>query len=245
MTKRSREIEETEPEKKIKITADEVKLYDRQIRLWGMEAQQRMRNSKILVIGITGLSNEILKNIVLAGVGQVTLLDHSVVKDVDLGVQFLLRKEDLGKHKVTSVLPKLQLLNPRVTFTTITDSIDSKNEEFYDGYDIVVLTSGNPAQITKINDICHKKGIKFWAASNMGLHSFIFADLISHDFTTETRVTSMTGETLKKEERTEAFYPISKLRKVSFGQAELEGRAARRWAKQNHPLYFAINSTLS
>lgn len=32
------------------ITNDEVQLYDRQIRLWGLEAQSRMRNARILGI---------------------------------------------------------------------------------------------------------------------------------------------------------------------------------------------------
>ena len=101
------------------ITNDEVKLYDRQIRLWGLEAQSRMRNSRILgtilcrsyvpvsrmyctintlVIGVTALSNELLKNIVLAGVGHVTLLDSSKVSPKDLGSQFLLRKENVGEN---------------------------------------------------------------------------------------------------------------------------------------------------
>lgn len=80
------------------ITQDEVALYDRQIRLWGLEAQQRMRNSTILIAGITGLANETIKNLVLAGVGAVTLMDHHVVSDLDLGAQFFLTKEKLGQN---------------------------------------------------------------------------------------------------------------------------------------------------
>jgi hypothetical protein len=42
MTKRENDEDQEEPNKKqIMITADELELYDRQIRLWGMEAQTR------------------------------------------------------------------------------------------------------------------------------------------------------------------------------------------------------------
>ncbi|KAJ2993139.1 hypothetical protein HDV02_002617 [Globomyces sp. JEL0801] len=97
-------LEKTGKKPLMSITVDDVKLYDRQIRLWGMEAQ----------VGVTGLTNETLKNIVLAGVGHITVLDDAVVREVDLGCQFLLRKSDIGKNIAESILPRLKMLNPRV-----------------------------------------------------------------------------------------------------------------------------------
>jgi len=57
-----------------------------------------MRKSSILIVGIRGLSNEVCKNLVLAGVGAVTLLDHEIVKGEDLGAQFFVNKDDVGKN---------------------------------------------------------------------------------------------------------------------------------------------------
>lgn len=37
-----------------KITAEEAKLYDRQIRLWGVDAQKNLRSANVLVIGLSG-----------------------------------------------------------------------------------------------------------------------------------------------------------------------------------------------
>lgn len=51
----------------------------------------------IVAIGVTGLANEVLKNIILAGVGHVCVLDDSLVHEKDLGSQFLLRKENIGE----------------------------------------------------------------------------------------------------------------------------------------------------
>ena len=61
-----------------------------------MEAQTRMRNSKVLVINAGALANEIIKNIVLAGIGSLTILDSHEVLARDLGAQFFLEESDIG-----------------------------------------------------------------------------------------------------------------------------------------------------
>lgn len=44
------------------------------------------------------LSNEIAKNLVLAGVGALTVLDSSPVVEDDLGAQFLISEQDVGRN---------------------------------------------------------------------------------------------------------------------------------------------------
>jgi len=63
-----------------------------------MEAQTRLRNSKVLVINVGALANEIIKNIVLAGIGSLTILDANIVTESDLGAQFFLEESDVGKN---------------------------------------------------------------------------------------------------------------------------------------------------
>jgi molybdopterin/thiamine biosynthesis adenylyltransferase len=43
-----------------------------------------------------GLANEVAKNLVLAGVGSLTIVDDDPVTEEDLGSQFLLRQEHVG-----------------------------------------------------------------------------------------------------------------------------------------------------
>ncbi|CRK47188.1 hypothetical protein BN1723_007413, partial [Verticillium longisporum] len=72
------------------ISADEIALYDRQIRLWGMKAQEKIRGANILLITMKALANEVAKNLVLAGIGSLTICDGDVVTEADLGSQFFL-----------------------------------------------------------------------------------------------------------------------------------------------------------
>lgn len=46
---------------------------------------------------MTGLANEIIKNLVLAGIGSLTILDNAKVTPIDLGSEFFIRDDDIGK----------------------------------------------------------------------------------------------------------------------------------------------------
>jgi ubiquitin-like 1-activating enzyme E1 A len=79
------------------LSADEMAQYDRQIRLWGAEAQQRIRSANILLVSLRALGTEIAKNLTLAGVSSLTIIDEDLVTEEDLGSQYFLREEDVGK----------------------------------------------------------------------------------------------------------------------------------------------------
>jgi hypothetical protein len=57
-----------------------------------------MRKSRLLLVGMTGLANEVAKNLVLAGIGSLLLIDRSSVTAADLGSQFFLRESDIGRN---------------------------------------------------------------------------------------------------------------------------------------------------
>lgn len=79
------------------LSADEIALYDRQIRLWGAQAQERIRSANILLVSLRALGTEIAKNLTLAGINSLTIVDDSPITEGDLGAQYFLRNEDIGK----------------------------------------------------------------------------------------------------------------------------------------------------
>lgn len=56
-----------------------------------------MRNATILVIRLRGVATETIKNIVLAGIGKLVIVDNEIVSEEDLGAGFLFREDDVGK----------------------------------------------------------------------------------------------------------------------------------------------------
>lgn len=70
-----------------------------------------MRRSHILFVNLYGVATEAIKNVVLAGVGKVTILDAGVVEPADLSAGFFVREEDVGLD-VSSGCRALQRLLP-------------------------------------------------------------------------------------------------------------------------------------
>ncbi|KAM0716965.1 hypothetical protein Q7P37_006817 [Cladosporium fusiforme] len=107
-------------------TAKEKK-YDRQLRLWGASGQEALEETHILLInsgsGVTGI--EALKNLVLPGIGHFSILDPSLVSEADLGVNFFLEDESLGKFRAEETVRLLQELNPDVKGTAINEPLET------------------------------------------------------------------------------------------------------------------------
>ena len=57
----------------------------------------RIRTANILLVSIKALANEVAKNLVLAGIGSLTIIDNEAVTEDDLGSQFFVSEADVGK----------------------------------------------------------------------------------------------------------------------------------------------------
>ncbi|KAL9587736.1 MAG: hypothetical protein Q9212_000027 [Teloschistes hypoglaucus] len=167
------------------ISADEIALYDRQIRLWGVHAQERLRSANILLIGMKALANEIAKNLVLAGIGSLTILDDQVITEEDLGSQFFISELHVGMNRATAAVAQVRTLNPRVALTVDTESILLKPPEFYSMFDMIIATELDLNSLSTINASCRFVNKPFYAAGSHGFYGFIFADLITHDYVIE------------------------------------------------------------
>ncbi|XP_071277296.1 SUMO-activating enzyme subunit 1 isoform X8 [Agelaius tricolor] len=167
------------------ISEEEAAQYDRQIRLWGLEAQKRLRASRVLLVGLRGLGAEVAKNLILAGVRGVTLLDHQQVSPQDSRAQFLIPAGSLGRNRAEASLARAQSLNPMVEVRADPESVESKGHEFFTQFDAVCLTCCSKESMVRINQICHKNGIKFFTGDVFGYHGFMFADLGQHEFVEE------------------------------------------------------------
>lgn len=167
------------------ITEAEAALYDRQIRLWGLDAQKRLRLARLLLVGMGGLNAEVCKNVVLAGVKSMVLLDHRDVTPLDACSQFFVSRDDMGKNRALASVQKAQELNPNVKVTADTEDIEKKPDDFFKQFDIVCLTCCTKETLVRVNQICHEHSIRFFAGDVFGFYGFMFADLNEHQYVEE------------------------------------------------------------
>jgi ubiquitin-like 1-activating enzyme E1 A len=160
------------------LSGEHAAIYDRQIRLWGVESQKRMIKSRVLVAGMTGLGCEISKNLILAGVGNLDILDDSVVSIRDLDAQFFLSSTDL--HVATRAQAseaKLQALNPLSKVTALPISLSSFGLVQIRDYQVVCLVDAPFRERLRISALCREHGICFMAAASTGLIGTFFQDV--------------------------------------------------------------------
>lgn len=96
-------------------TAKEKK-YDRQLRLWAASGQQTLEDARVLLLisGSAAVGVETLKNLILPGIGNFTIVDQELVRESDLGVNFFLTEKSLGKSRAQETCKYLQELNSDV-----------------------------------------------------------------------------------------------------------------------------------
>lgn len=166
----------------IELTEQEAELYDRQIRLWGLDSQKRLRAARILIAGLNGLGAEIAKNTILSGVKAVTLLDDQLVKETDFCSQFLAPQTSLGTNRAEASLGRAQQLNPMVELKADTEELAKKSDDFFKGFDVVCIIGASTEQLVRIDAACRSANVKFFAADLWGMFGFSFADLQEHNF---------------------------------------------------------------
>lgn len=131
--------------------------YQRQITLqgFGIEAQEKLTNAKVLVIGAGGLGCPVLQYLVAAGVGTIGIVDKDQVALSNLNRQVLFGQADVGQNKANVAAVKLSALNDLVKIATYQQNCDQAFAiVHFPNYDIIVDATDNFATRYLINDAC-------------------------------------------------------------------------------------------
>ncbi|GKV13660.1 hypothetical protein SLEP1_g24646 [Rubroshorea leprosula] len=169
------------------LTEQETALYDRQIRVWGADAQRRLSKSHFLVHGMKGIVAEFCKNIVLAGVGSVTLVDDRMVTEEALSANFLIPpEENAGRGKTLAELccDSLKEFNPMVLVSVEKGDVSTFGGEFFEKFDAIILSSCSLVKKKLINQKCRKlsKRIAFYTVDCRDSTGEIFVDLQNYKY---------------------------------------------------------------
>ncbi|KAK6620443.1 hypothetical protein RUM44_006844 [Polyplax serrata] len=208
------------------LTEDEAELYDRQIRLWGLDSQNRLRKSRVLIIGVKGFGAEIAKNIILSGVKSVVLLDDGYLVEEDTCSQFLAPVQAVGSYRAEASLARAQALNPMVAVKADTGKLQEKSDVYFKDFDVVVATECTLSELKRINSICRENNIKFFCGDVYGMFGYLFADLQTHHYA-EDVVKLPSGKSDKKAEpvkftikETATYVSLAKALSVDWSKSE-------------------------
>lgn len=161
----------------------EAAVYDRQLRVWGIEVQKRLNAARILIAGCSGLAAEVAKNIALAGIGSLSLMDDTPCSSADPG-NFLLSADAKRNSSVAEVsAAALQEMNPLVKVSVQDGSVTTQDLGFVASYQVVVLVDQSLQWQQAWDAACTSHGAAFYCASSRGTCAYFFANLHQHTYT--------------------------------------------------------------
>jgi len=183
-----------------RLTADEAAVYDRQIRVWGAEAQGRLGAARVALWGCGPLAAEAAKNLALAGVGRLALLPPPGRCPVDAGGprNFLAAGAAPGAPAASAMAATLREMNPLVDVLAVPgapeDVLDALRAAPAAGSaantvagalgaaSLVVAVTASLAELRAAAAWSRANGKPFFGALASGFSGLFFADLLEHAF---------------------------------------------------------------
>lgn len=139
------------------LTKEEIARYSRHLIIpeVGMEGQERLKASKVLLVGTGGLGSPLAMYLAAAGVGTIGLVDNDVVDASNLQRQVIHTTSNIGVHKVDSATQAIKEINPNVEVVHHKTYLSSENAlEIIEPYDLVIDGTDNFPTRYLVNDAC-------------------------------------------------------------------------------------------
>jgi molybdopterin/thiamine biosynthesis adenylyltransferase len=158
----------------------EIERYSRQLVLpdWSEDAQVRLRDASVLVVGAGALGSPVALYLAGAGVGRIGLADSDVVEISNLHRQPLHFTPDLGVPKVESAAAKLRFLNPDALVETYQVRLDETNAGgLVEGQDLVIDCSDTFETRYAVNRACCDAGVDLIEGGAVGWSGMVMTIL--------------------------------------------------------------------
>ena len=126
----------------------------------GVEGQQKIDESKVLVIGAGGLASPVLLYLAAAGVGEIGIIDDDIVDLSNLQRQIVHSEAEIGKLKVESAKQRIASINSSVKITTWNVRLTPDNaQDICSNWDLIIDGTDNIPTRYLVDDICMIIGI--------------------------------------------------------------------------------------
>ena len=142
--------------------------YSRQIMLphFGVEAQQKLHDSHVVIIGVGGLGSPAAMYLAASGIGSLTLVDFDHVDNSNLQRQIVHNTASIGDSKVSSARKTLQAINPEVSIHCVDKKLSADElTALITDCDCVIDATDNFNTRFMINQACVKQHVPLVSAA--------------------------------------------------------------------------------
>ena len=139
------------------LSENQLKRYSRHLILpeIGVQGQEKLLESKVLVIGAGGLGAPVLQYLAAAGVGSIGIVDYDTVEESNLQRQVLFGTSSVGVRKSEASAKRIADLNPSIQITQYPEHLNSSNAlQILGKYDLIIDGTDNFPTRYLVNDAC-------------------------------------------------------------------------------------------
>ena len=161
----------------MKISSKEYEKFSKQIILKkvGIIGQQKLKSSKVLILGMGGLGCPLSLYLASLGVGTIGIVDDDKVELSNLNRQIIYNINDLGKYKVDVAKLRIKKINNRLNVKSFKIRINKKNvENLIKNFDIICDGTDNFETRLLVNDYSLKQKKILISAAVSGFDGHLF-----------------------------------------------------------------------
>lgn len=136
----------------------------------GESLHEKIRAAKVLMVGAGGIGCELVKNLVLTGFTDITMIDLDTIDVSNLNRQFLFRKEHVGKSKSEIARLSSLAMNPHVQITAHHGNIKDKqfDSKFFKQFTLTLNALDNLEARRYVNNQCRANGLPLIESGTQG-----------------------------------------------------------------------------
>lgn len=136
------------------------------------ELQETLKNTKVVMFGLGRIGSNILRSLVMAGVGEIVGVDPEVVCERDIYSASWFINEDVNSTRGEVLKRKVSEANPFVKFSYVNEDVEAIEDvlEMKENCSLVIVSADNfsPSFHEELNKVCLERGITWTSCRTFG-----------------------------------------------------------------------------
>ncbi|GAO49423.1 hypothetical protein G7K_3573-t1 [Saitoella complicata NRRL Y-17804] len=157
--------------------------FDRQLRLWAASGQAALESAHICLLNATATGTEILKNLVLPGIGAFTIVDGKTVTEDDLAINFFLEDTCLNQSRAQKVSEYLNEMNEDVKSAFLQkDPVEviASDPAYFQQFSLVIASNLHQEPLLALAKTLDQARIPLVATHTVGFQSMLRLQVEEH-----------------------------------------------------------------
>ncbi|MBK5253702.1 MAG: tRNA threonylcarbamoyladenosine dehydratase [Peptostreptococcaceae bacterium] len=170
--------------------------FERTKRLIGSDSLTKLKESKVLIIGVGGVGSYAAEAIARAGIGEITIMDGDNIALSNINRQLVALQENIGEYKAEVMGKRIKSINPDAKVIVIKNYYNLEFDINLADYDYVIDAIDSVKDKLDLIESCTVKGVKI--ISSMGTAGKIYNDSFKISDISETSVCPLAKKVRKE-----------------------------------------------